>query len=115
MDFCISGDQLRKALSDISTAEANGFHFCLGVFTLVSAGRMIDSNRAEYSDIIEKAHPTDGNFDWGRFQGVTRRNKFINGKLVPIKVHAAPKIAEGRKPMPNTRSTKARKAVGKKR
>jgi hypothetical protein len=85
MDFCIDGVQLRKALEDISAAEANGFQHCLCVFSLVSAGRRIDSNRAEYSDLIEKAHPTDGTLDWGRFQGVTRRNKFKNGKLVPIK------------------------------
>jgi len=39
----------------------------------------------QYDSMIEKAHPTDGNLNWGRFQGVTKRNKFKNGKLVPIR------------------------------
>jgi hypothetical protein len=34
--------------------------------------------------MIEKAHPTNERFDWGRGQNVTKRNKFINGKLVPL-------------------------------
>lgn len=85
MNFCISGDQLRKALADIEAAEKNGFLHCLAVFDITSAGRMMDQCRAEYSDLIERAHETDGNLNWGRFQGVTRRNRFKDGKLVPIK------------------------------
>lgn len=84
MNFCISGDQLRKALADIEAAEKNGFMHCLAVFDITQAGQMIDDCRAEYSGLIEKAHPTNGNFNWGRFQGVTKRNRFIDGKLVPI-------------------------------
>lgn len=84
MDFVITAEQLRAALKDIESAEAHGFHHCLAVFRMASAGRMLDQNRAEYSDMIEKAHPTDGRLDWGRFQGVTRRNRFKGGKLVPI-------------------------------
>lgn len=84
MDFCIDAQQLRKALADIEAAERNGFNHCLCVFKITSAGHMLDSCRASYSDMIEKAHPTDGNFDWGRFQGVTKRNRFVGGELVPI-------------------------------
>ena len=84
MNICITPDELRKALSDIEHAEANGFHYCLSVFRLSSVGHMLDQNRMEYSDMIEKAHPTNGNLDWGRFQRVTRNNKFVDGKLVPI-------------------------------
>lgn len=85
MNFCIDAEQLRKALAEIEAAEKNGFMHCLAVFRMASAGQMLDQNRAEYSDMIEKAHPTNGRFDWGRFQGVTRLNRFENGKLVPIK------------------------------
>ena len=84
MDFCIDAIQLRKALKDIEAAETNGFNYCLAVFSMVSIGMMLGSCRAEYSDMIEKAHPTDGHFDWGRFQRVTTRNRFVEGKLVPI-------------------------------
>ena len=84
MHFCITAEQLKAALKDIEAAEANGFHHCLAVFRMASAGRMLDQNRAEYSDMIEKAHPTDGRLVWGRFQGVTRRNRFEGGGLVPI-------------------------------
>lgn len=88
MDFCIDAKQLRKALKDIKSAEKNGFKYCLAVFQMVSCRFMIDQNRAEYSDMIEKAHPTDAKLDWGRFQGVTQRNRFKNGKLVPIQKSA---------------------------
>jgi hypothetical protein len=85
INFCIDAEQLRKALKDIKAAEANGFNYCLAVFEVSAVGRMLDSCRAEYSDMIEKAHPTDGKLDWGRFQRVTQTNKFKGGKLVPIK------------------------------
>lgn len=85
MELCIDAVQLRKALEDIEKAEANGFNYCLAVLKFVSAGPMLDQNRVEYSDMLEKAHPTDGNLDWGRFQCVSRRNKFVDGRLVPIK------------------------------
>lgn len=85
MDFCIDAEQLRKALATIEAAEKNGFMHCLAVFSMASAGRMLDQNRAEYSDMIEKAHPTDVGFDWGRFQGVSRSHRFKNGKLVRLR------------------------------
>lgn len=87
MDLCINAEHLRKALADLERAEKNGFMHCLAVFSMVSAGRMLDQNRAEYSDMIEKAHPTDGAFDWGRFQGVSRRHRFEDGKLIPLKAN----------------------------
>jgi hypothetical protein len=85
LELCIDAEQLRKALADIEQSEANGFRYCLAVFTLSSAGSMIDQCRMTYSDKIEKAHPTDPRLDWGRFQGVSRNNRFTNGKLIPIK------------------------------
>lgn len=85
MEFVINGEQLRKALLDIENAEKNGFMYCEAVFKIAQAGRSISDNKAEYSDLFEKAHPTDGSLNWGRLQGVTKRNKFIDGKLVKIK------------------------------
>jgi hypothetical protein len=85
MDFCIDADQLRNALNEIEHAESRGFHYCLAVFKMISAGPCLDDCLAGYSDLIEKAHPTDTNLNWGRFQCVTRNNRFVDGKLVPSK------------------------------
>lgn len=84
MNFCIDAKQLRAALAEIEAAEKNGFMHCLAVFKMASAGPMLDQCRADYSDLIEKAHATNGKLDWGRFQGVSRRNRFVDGKLVPL-------------------------------
>ncbi len=85
MELCINAEELRKALKDIEAAEANGFHYCLAVFKMTSVGPRISDCLASYSDMIEKAHPTDGNLAWGRFQSVSKNNKFRKGKLVRIK------------------------------
>ena len=84
MEFCIKAHQLRAALKRIEAAEANGFHYCEAVFQVTSCGRCLDECQATYSDLYEKAHPTDANLDWGRGQGVTQRNKFIDGTVVPL-------------------------------
>ena len=84
MEFIIAPEDLREALKEIEQAENNGFNHCLSVFKLTSAGGMSDQCRASYSDICEKGHPTDPNLDWGRFQGVTKCNKFVDGKLISI-------------------------------
>lgn len=84
MHFCIDAEQLRKALTQIEAAEANGFNHCLAVFVMTGAGRDLDACRAEYSDLYEKAHPTDGKLNWGRFQNVTGRHRFEGGELVKL-------------------------------
>lgn len=81
IEFCITADELRKALSEIERAEKNGFLFCLSVFTFSHAGRSLEDNRAVYSDLVENASMTDGRLQWGRFQGITRKYRFVNGKL----------------------------------
>lgn len=86
MNFCIDAEQLRAALAEIEEAERAGFMYCQAVFKLISAGPSLSDCRAAYSDLIEKAHPTDGNLDWGRFQRVSHWNRFENGKLVPKKL-----------------------------
>lgn len=80
-----NAEQLRKALKEIEKAEANGFNYCLAVFNLKEYGSSISDCKIEFDDIIEKAHPTDGSLNWGRGQRVTEQNKFVNGKLIPIK------------------------------
>jgi hypothetical protein len=81
MEFCIGADALRKALAEVEAAEANGFMHCQAIFRLTSAGPALDQCRAEYSDLSERAHPTDPAFNWGRFQGVTRKHRFEAGML----------------------------------
>ena len=82
-EFWIDAENLRKALADIEEAEANGFMYCLAVLKMTgSGGRDLTDCRVEYSDLWEKAHPTDGMLDWGRGQDVTKNCKFKNGKLV---------------------------------
>lgn len=84
MEFCTDAASLRKALEDIERAEANGFKHCLAVFRLTQAGHSVSDVRAEYSDLVERGHPTDRSLNWGRFQGVTRMNVLVNGKLKPL-------------------------------
>jgi hypothetical protein len=80
-----NADQLRKALKEIEKAEANGFNYCLAVFHLKEYGSSVSDCKIEFDDICEKAHPTDASLNWGRGQRVTERNKFVDGKLIPIK------------------------------
>jgi len=77
-----SAAELRKALAEIEVAEANGFEHCEAVFEGTSLD-MAFVNVA-YSDLCEKAHPSDPALNWGRRQNVTKRNKFVDGKLVRI-------------------------------
>ena len=84
MEFVINATELRAALQEIEAAEANGFMHCQAVLRLASAGRCLDECVAVYSDLYERAHPTDARLNWGRYQGVTKRNKFVDGELVRI-------------------------------
>lgn len=84
MEFCTDAASLRKALADIERAEANGFQHCLAVFRLTQAGPSLSDVRAEYTDLVERGHPTDARLNWGRFQGVTRKNVLVDGKLKPL-------------------------------
>jgi len=84
MQFCISASQLRRALEDIEQAERNGFMHCEAVFELISSGRNLDQCQAGYSDLYEKAHPTNPSLNWGRFQGITKSHKFVDGELKRI-------------------------------
>lgn len=91
-----TADQLRKALKEIEKAEANGFMYCLAVFHLKEYGSSILDCKIEFDDICEKAHPTNGSLNWGRGQKVTERNKFVDGKLIPINMKSI-EIVNGNK------------------
>jgi hypothetical protein len=90
IQFCIDARQLRKALAAIEAAEQNGFMHCLAVLELKSCGFTVGDHRVIYSDLMEKAHNSDPRFDWGRFQYVTKYNRFVDGKLVPIEESEKP-------------------------
>ena len=79
--FTIEKEELLKALADIDEAEKNGFMFCTPCFEISEMGFSLSDYKAKYSDLIEKAHPTNGNFNWGRHQDVSKHNIFIDGEL----------------------------------
>lgn len=83
MNLFIDETQLRSALREIEIAKKHGFKFCLAVLATSSLeGSWV---RLQYSDLWEKAHPTDPKYDWGRCQDITKRFKFKNGKLIELK------------------------------
>lgn len=84
MELCISAQELRRALAEIESAEQHGFHHCLAVFRITSAGQFVYDCQATYSDLLERAHPTDPRLNWGRFQSVSQQCYFRDGRLVPI-------------------------------
>jgi hypothetical protein len=85
MQFCVTGEELRKALADIEIAERNGFPYSLAVFDVRVASSMLCDARGYHreGDVWAKAHPTSGRLDWGR-QGAHRSHRCVNGKLLPL-------------------------------
>lgn len=81
MLMSMRGDELRRALAEIEAAEAHGFLHCEAVLRVERADDAGNLHLA-YSDLWEKAHPTDGRLNWGRHQGVTRRHRFNGTTLV---------------------------------
>ena len=74
MYISLSKKELLGALHDLDRAEKNGFLYCLGIFQIKGLNGVIGF--AEYSDLLEKAHPTDGQLNWGRGQDITKRFHF---------------------------------------
>ena len=77
--------QLLDALDAINAAETRGFMHCIAVMHVPCGkhsparrgrGYNLGEIRATYSDLWERAHPTDGNLDWGRHQNVSRQFVF---------------------------------------
>ncbi len=84
----IEAHELRKALADIKAAERNGFMFCRAVLE-PSAVSSDGALGLSYSDLWERASITPDK-DWGRFQGVSSRHRYVDGRLVPIKTKREP-------------------------
>lgn len=84
MQICINAHELRGALAEIEAAEANGFMHCQAIFGLATAGPSLGDCTMVYSDMLERAHPTDPSKNWGRYQAVSKRNRWDGKKLVPI-------------------------------
>lgn len=83
MNFIIPKDDLIAALAALEQAEKNGFKYCETIFELQHYEPNLERCYAKYSDLWERAHPTNGRLDWGRFQNITTKHKFVKGKLVP--------------------------------
>lgn len=82
----IEKSQLIKALADLEQAEQNGFNFCQAVFSVaINKEGWLEFSSATYSDLVERAHPTDAGLNFGRWQNVSKDNKFVDGVLIPIR------------------------------
>ena len=81
MQMVVSSKQLRAALAEIEAAESRGFGHCLAVFSLMSAGFILDENKLKFDDLICRASNTNSHLDWGR-GGMEKYSRFIDGKVV---------------------------------
>jgi hypothetical protein len=77
----ISGDELRKALAEVEKAEAAGFIASQAVFNLEMKNSVWGDGT--FSDVCEKAHPTNGALNWGRDNFLVKSGaRFVDGKIV---------------------------------
>lgn len=77
----ISGNELRKALTEVEEAEAAGFLASEACFRLIPKNSLWADGT--FLDISEKAHPTDGRLNWGRDNFIVKRGgRFVDGKIV---------------------------------
>lgn len=84
MNLCITEKEVKAMAKVFRNARKNGFNYCLAVLEF-DGMQNPHWLRLRYSDLWEKAHPTDGSLDWGRCQSITERFTFRDGKLKPIK------------------------------
>jgi hypothetical protein len=81
MIAAISGDELRKALVEVEKAEAAGFVASQAVFNLTMKNGVWGDG--EFTDVCEKAHPTNGALNWGRDNFMVRQGfTFRDGRLL---------------------------------
>ena len=84
MDFCISKEQLEKALEQLEVARENGFKDSLVVLKVYTEGETDSNFLSRYDSVILKAHPTNPNFNWGRMWDLDWQ-RFENGRFVNAK------------------------------
>lgn len=82
IEVCATAEELRKALDALEKAASRGFTHSLAVFELVKVGPMLDDAIIKFRpQLIDKAHPTKENLDWGR-QGASEYCRVVKGKLI---------------------------------
>jgi hypothetical protein len=78
----VSSEEIEKAKKELQLAIDRGFIASEAVFKYFMVENS-SSLRVCFDGIICKAHPTDGNLNWGR-NGVHQWNYFENGELHPL-------------------------------
>jgi hypothetical protein len=81
MTFCITKEELEKALSLINIAIESGFKDSLAVLKIYTGGETITDFLAKSpGTVILKAHPTDGSKNWGQLD--PSWFEYENGKCI---------------------------------
>ena len=83
MKFCVTKQELEKALAMVNQAVENGFENTLAVMRIYTGGETLDDFLAKSDGIILKAHPTDPNLNWGHTNH-PEWQKYVNGECVDI-------------------------------
>ena len=66
IEFCITKEELEKALATLNVAGEKGGTASLAIFSLVAVGRRIHDNLAEFGEaVILRSDPVPGN-NFGR-------------------------------------------------
>lgn len=79
MRFCISKEELEKALADLNVAIKNGFKDSLAVVQLYTGGECVSDFKAKAAGVILKADPVDPSKNWGHTTFPSWQ-KYENGK-----------------------------------
>lgn len=82
--FFIDLSQAKKVVADLEAASERGFIYSLAVLEPVSIDKSLGGHIIlgyPRTDLWDRAHPTDGNLDWGR-QGASSNCRVLGGKLV---------------------------------
>ena len=67
----VTNEQIYLAKKELRRARRRGFKYCEATFF-----------DGKFEGLRERAHPTDGNLDWGVGQDVTRRNYFFFDRII---------------------------------
>ena len=82
MDFCITIEEMRKAMKALEECEAHGFKASLAVFRLNKIGPMLKDVQLSFLDTWDMVDGSPST-DWGR-QSVAKHYRFEDGDLVSL-------------------------------